>query len=125
MKLKTLLIINTVVATLFGLAFLIVPQQLMAQYGTTLSEGGTVIARLFGASLLGFGIVSCMARDSGPSKALTAILMGFFVADLVGCVVAVFAQLTGTVNALGWSTVAIYALLAIGFGMFAFKKEAD
>ena len=33
-------------------------------------------------------------------------------------------QFRGVVNALGWSTVAIYFLLALGFWVFALRKPA-
>ena len=35
------------------------------------------------------------------------------------------AQLKGVVNSLGWSTVAIYLLLAIGFAYFQFTKPSE
>jgi hypothetical protein len=35
------------------------------------------------------------------------------------------AQLKGLVNSLGWSTVAIYLLLAIGFAYFHFTKPSE
>ena len=125
MKLKTLFIINAIVAGLFGLAFVIMPAGMMTQYGVTITDGGAVICRLFGAALLGFAIISLMARDAHPSKARKAIVTGFFLGDIVGCVIAIFAQVSGAINVLGWSTVAIYALLAIGFGVFVFQKEDE
>jgi len=35
------------------------------------------------------------------------------------------AQLKGVVNSLGWSTVAIYLLLALGFAYFHFAKPSE
>jgi hypothetical protein len=43
----------------------------------------------------------------------------------VGCAVALLAQIDGVVNALGWSTVAIYFWLAVGFGYFAFAAKRE
>jgi len=37
-------------------------------------------------------------------------------------VMAFIGQLAGIANALGWSTVAIYLLLALGFAYFQFMK---
>jgi hypothetical protein len=48
-----------------------------------------------------------------------------FIGDAIGFVVALIAQLGGVENELGWSTVAIYLLLAVGFGYFRFAKRAD
>jgi hypothetical protein len=40
----------------------------------------------------------------------------------VGLVATVLGQLSGAVNALGWSTVVIYALFTLGYGYFQFMK---
>jgi hypothetical protein len=49
-------------------------------------------------------------------------MLGLFVVSGVGFVIALLAQLDGVVNSLGWTTVAIYLLLALGFGYFRFIK---
>jgi hypothetical protein len=125
MKLKTLFLANTIIATLFGLAFLFHPSGLMSLYGVSLGIGAVLIARLFGAALLGYGILTWLVRNAYDSAALKAIVIALFLSDLAGCIVAIFGQLSGATNALGWSTVAIYALLAVGFGVFALKKPAS
>jgi hypothetical protein len=48
--------------------------------------------------------------------------LAIFVGDTIGFIVALLAQLAGTVNALGWLIVALYLLLALGFGYFQFSK---
>lgn len=122
MKLNTLFTINAVIASLFGLAFLVFPQQTLAQYAIEVSGAAAGVMRFFGASLLGFGILTWLCRNSGESDARNAIVMALFLSDAIGTVVALYLQLSGMVNAMGWTTVVIYALLAVGFGMFAFKK---
>jgi hypothetical protein len=47
------------------------------------------------------------------------------VSDGIGFVVGLIAQLRNVVNQVGWSTVVIYLLLALGFGYFQFKKPAS
>ncbi len=124
MKLSTLMVINTFVALLFGLAFVLVPGALLSLYGITLSLGGLVVARLFGAALIGYGMLTFLARNAEESKARRAIVLALFISDVVGFIVALQGQLSGAVNALGWSTVAIYLLLAMGFGYFQFIKPS-
>jgi hypothetical protein len=124
MKLSVLFSVNAVVATLFGIAFVLIPGEVVAAYGLTLSPSTAVIARFFGAALIGFGIITWQARAAAPSDALRAIVLALFVSDALGFVLALRDALTGAVNALGWSTVAIYGLLGAGFGSFAFKKSA-
>ncbi|MBE0591883.1 MAG: hypothetical protein IH616_05725 [Gemmatimonadales bacterium] len=123
MKLSALMIVNAIVAAVFGIGFVIAPGYVVSLYS---SEGGAMLdlmCKLFGAALVGFAALSWLARNAPDSEARRAIVLAFLVADLVGCVVALLAQLDGVVNALGWSTVAIYLLLAIGFGYFAFAAN--
>ena len=124
MKLSTLMVINTIVALLFGLAFVLMAGTLLSFYGTTLSPGGLVVARLFGTALLGYAVLTWFARNTEESEARRAIVLALFVSDVVGFIVALVGQLSGAVNALGWSTVVIYLLLALGFGYFQFMKPS-
>jgi len=124
MKLGTLLVITAVVALLFGLAFVLVAGPFMSLYGVSLSPGGLLIARLFGAALLGFAILTWFARNAEQSEARKAIILSLFISDAIGFIVALIGQLSGVVNALGWSTVIVYLLLALGFGYFQFSDRS-
>ena len=116
MKLSTFLVITAVVAFLFGLAFVLIAGPLMSLYGASLSPGGLLVARLFGAALLGFAVLTWCARNAEDSEGRKAIILALFISDAIGFIVALIGQLSGVVNALGWSTVIIYLLLALGFG---------
>jgi hypothetical protein len=123
MNLKVLFIINAVLALLFGLAFVLIPGDTLAQYGVKLMpKAGIYAARLFGATLLGIAVISWFAQSLGTSEIRSAIILGFFVVDAVGFIVSLLAQVDGVVNNLGWTTVAIYLLLGVGFGYFRFMK---
>lgn len=124
MNLTALFTVYAVASAIFGLAFVFVPETSLALYGIMLSPGGVPIARLFGAALLEFALLSWFARKSGDSEARKAIVLALFVGEAVGFVVALFGQLSGVVNALGWSTVTVYLLFALGFGYFQFMKPS-
>ena len=125
MKLSTFMVITAIVAFLFGLAFLLVAGTLMSFYGVSLSPGGLIVARLFGAALLGFAVLTWSARNAEESEALRAIILALFISDAIGFIVALIGQLAGVLNALGWSTVIIYLLLALGFGYFQFMNRSS
>ena len=125
MKLSVFMVIATIVALLFGLAFVFVAEPLLSLYGISLSPGGLIVARLFGAALLGFAVLTWHARNAEDSEARRAIILALFIGDSIGFIVALISQLSGVVNALGWSTVIIYLLLAIGFGYFQFAKQSE
>jgi hypothetical protein len=77
------------------------------------------------AAFIGFGVVSFQARDAVDSVARRAIALGFVVGNVVGAVMTVLGITSGASNALGWSTVAIYLILAAGFGMTGLAKSSS
>ncbi len=125
MKLSILFIINTIVAGVFGLAFVLAAPTFMSLYGITLSPGGVIVARLFGAALLGYAVLTWFARNARESEARQAIVLALFIGDVIGFIMGLLGQLSGAVNTLGWSTVVIYLLLALGFGYFQFLKPSS
>jgi hypothetical protein len=51
-------------------------------------------------------------------------VIGSFIGSVAGLVVALTGQFWDLVNQLGWSTVAIYALLTLGYGSIMFGRPA-
>ncbi|UCH60467.1 MAG: hypothetical protein JSV61_03050 [Anaerolineales bacterium] len=123
MKVSTIFTINAVVAVLFGLAFIFAPVWLLSFYGITADATTAFIGQLLGAAFVGFAIISWMARNAPASPARSAILLSFFIGDAIGFIVSLLAQMKGVANALGWSTVAIYLLLALAFGYLQFMGK--
>ncbi|UCG87626.1 MAG: hypothetical protein JSW71_03500, partial [Gemmatimonadota bacterium] len=120
MQLSTLMVINAVVAAVFGFGFVVVPGQVTSLYGADVTPA--LGAQLFGAALLAFAVLTWTARSAPDSDARRAILLALFVGDGIGFIVSLVAQLGGDVNALGWTTVVIYLLLGLGFGYFWFAQ---
>jgi hypothetical protein len=124
MNLKIMLLINAVVAAVFGLALVIVPGEVIAIYGITADAGLRYMGQLFGLCLVGHVVLCWFAKDAPESEARTAIVRALFVTNGLGLVVSLVAQLKGVTNAVGWSTVAIYLLLALGWAYFLRAKPA-
>jgi hypothetical protein len=98
MKLSTLMLVNALVAAVFGVGFIVVPGQVMSAYGPEVTPQLEYVTRLF----------------------------ALFVGASTGFIVSLIGQLGGVMNALGWSTVVIYLLLALGFEYFyAQPKETQ
>ena len=125
MKLSTLMVVKAIVCLGFGILLVAIPGLLMSLYGVTLDEGGILMARLYGASLLGNLMLTWLSRNDPGSEALRAAVLGLFVYDAVGLIVALVAVLSGVMNALGWSVVAIYLLFTVGYGYFQFVKPSE
>lgn len=124
MKLSTMMVIKAVICLVFGILFLLAPGPLMSFYGVTLGSGGILLARLYGASLIGNLLLTWFARNDAGSDALWAAVLALFVYDAIGFVVALVAVLSGVMNTLGWAVVGLYLLLAVGFGYFQFVKPS-
>jgi len=125
MKLKVLMIINTIIAGLFGIAFVLIPRQTFSLYGQEANDVLNYVGQLFGAALIGFGLLSWKTRNAKESDALEAVIFSLFVADCIGFIIALIGQINNVVNTLGWLTVVIYLLLALGFGYFQFSKTTS
>jgi hypothetical protein len=89
-------------------------------YGVAPDQAITMMSRYFGAALVQIGLVLYLIRDVGDPRTQRGVVLGSFLGSLAGLVVALTAQFWGLVNALGWSTVAIYGFLLIGYGTFIF-----
>jgi hypothetical protein len=124
MNLKTMLLVNAIVAGVFGVAFLFVPEQLAAIYGVSGEPSLPYMGQLLGLNLFGIGVLCWFAKDAPASKTRTAIVRALFIVNGLGFVVSLMAQLRGVQNTIGWSTVAIYLLLALGWTYFLREDAA-
>lgn len=116
------MVIKAIVCLVFGIPLLLVPAILVSFYGVILGPGGIFFTRIYGGALLGILALCWFARNDTGSEALRAIVLFGFLYDGINFIVSLLAQLSGLMNLLGWSIVAIYLLLALGFGYFQFMK---
>jgi hypothetical protein len=123
MKLNSFLMLATIVAAVFGLAFLVAPAQLVALYGVKLTPATEVIGRIAGSTILAFAVVFWGARNENGTETLKAVMVAGFVGNGLDALILLHATVTGLLNGLGWLQVLINGLLAIGFGFFAFGKR--
>jgi len=102
-----------------------VPGILLPICGISLNTAGTVIARWSGACLTGIGIICWYSSASAKSDLLRGVLLALFICDSIGFVTPLLGQLAGMANTLGWSTVGLWLVLALGLGCYRFiSKEA-
>jgi hypothetical protein len=118
MTLKTYFSIFAVLSVLFGIGFVLAPAQVLANYGVESTPALSLMSRLFGGTLLAMAVILWCAKDFRDQAAVRAVLIGVGIADAVNLVVALLGVTSGTINALGWSTVLIYLCGALGAGYF-------
>jgi hypothetical protein len=116
------IMVATLVAAVFGVAFLVAPSQLVALYGVTLTPATEVIGRIAGSVILGFAIVFWGARDGNAADALRAAMTAGLVANALDALILLHATATGLLNGLGWIQVVINGALAAGFWYFTYGK---
>ncbi len=120
---KLLMILNAIFALLFGLGFLLAPESLLSAYGATTDAELVQMARFFGSAMLGYALLTWLARNSQESETRQAIILSLIFSFTVGFIVALRGQLSGVVNTLGWFTVALYLFFVLGYGYSLFAKE--
>lgn len=118
MKLKTWMTVKAIVCIVFGLGFVILPSFVMSLYDVNLGEGGVYMTRLLGQAFILLSLLLWLVRNTKEAATRRAFALAILVGDLIGFVISLQGQLAGSVNALGWITVIIYLVLALGFGYF-------
>lgn len=123
MKLSSLLLVKAIISVVSGLGLLLLPGAFMGLAGVTLDASGAVMARMVGALLVGIAVTCWFARNADSSVGREALVLGLFVADTLGFVVILLAQLAGLMTAFGWVFVLLWLLLAAGLGYFRFLAK--
>ena len=115
MRLNTLLLVAGILALVFGLSFLLAPAALLPLYALRSETDTVLMSRFFGAALVQLGATLYLVRGVLEPATRRGLVLAGVVGSLAGLAVALLGQLSGVVNALGWSTVAIYGALLLGY----------
>lgn len=124
MKFKSLLTIFSVVTFVAGLACVLAPAPMLSSYGVSLIPIGYVVYQFWGSTLMGLGMLSWFARNIEEPALQRKFAFAFLITTALGMVMAIRGQYAGA-NDFGWSNVALYSLLTLGFGsLFLVKARA-
>jgi hypothetical protein len=124
MPIKTVLTLNSVVATPFGVLFTFFPGLVLSTvYGAELYPTGALLARMLGGEFLCFGVITWIARERSLEVQLL-LALGCLIGFGVGAVALLWGQLAGVFNVLGWSMVATYVFFAGAYGVVYLKRPA-
>jgi hypothetical protein len=122
MTLKNWMSAKSVICLLFGLGFVFIPETLASFFGMLTNESGVLATRFFGQAFILLGLLLWLARNTSEEANQQAFAVSVFIGDTVGFVIALMAQISGVMNALCWLTVAVFLVLALGFGYFLIAK---
>ena len=101
MTIKMFFTIISVLALIHGAGFVLLPEQVAASYGMATSAPTVLMARLFGAALVGLGLIFWLTRDASLSSARIVFLVTI-VGNTAGLIVVVLGTVARTLNAMGW-----------------------
>jgi hypothetical protein len=122
MKLKHLFFVNIFFALFFGITCAFFAGWVLRFYGLVPDAASLWATRLAGGSILGFASLMWYGRKTDSQKTRRAIALALLIQDSVGFAASLMIALSGSVNARGWSTSVMYALLALGYAYFLFVK---
>ena len=107
--------IITILAAVFGLAFIFIPAQVATFYGISQDTAGLWVTRYFGASLLFIAMIYWSYSHVSPAAKSWPILLIFsIIYEVIQLILTTISLLSGVGNSNGWSSVVLYAVLAIG-----------
>jgi hypothetical protein len=118
MSFKTLMIIKALVCLGFAPLLLFVPGWLLGLLGLESGTGTALLAREYGAALVGNLLLTWLARNIEAGTARLAIAWNLCVYDAIGLAATLAMLLSGTLNRLGWGIALVYAFFAVGFAFF-------
>ncbi len=125
MSYKLLFILSAIVAMIFGLGFLFVPNRALPLFGTTEQYVSTITAaRFFGFALFGLGLVLWFAKDASDEKVQRGLGMANLVISVVGLAMSLYASLAGNavIRTNAWIPIILFLLSGLGYGFMLFYK---
>jgi hypothetical protein len=114
MNSKIYFTITAILATIYGIAFLLFPGPSLAIYGVTGQPSASLNIQFFGSALISLAVISAFARNFQDWDAVRGVLYGLMIGNVAGLVVNTVGTGQGLLNSLAWSSTAIYILLIIG-----------
>ncbi len=124
MKFSNLLLVNAVVSLVYGVGLVLLPATLLSMYGVTPGPAVNLASQLFGVELLHVGLICWFARNVSDGPAQRALIIASLIGQVIGVIIALMGTLSGVFNAVGWSAVAIYLLLGLGYANLQFMKPS-
>ena len=127
MNLNKLFMVNTGVAALFGIGFVLAPEAMLTPYGMAAEtiSASVIMSRLLGASNIGYAILFWFMMNAPASDTKIEVAKAVSLGFGVSCLVSIVVQMSGEIGPLGWSTVALYAIFATAYGYFGFVKGTE
>lgn len=114
MKFSFFAIVMTLLAAIYGLAFIFIPTRFMSQFGIQLDPAGVALGKMYGAALGAQAIIFWFVRSKSPADiACKAVLWATVFFNAVCIAVIVNSILIKLANSLAWGNVCLEILIIL------------
>jgi hypothetical protein len=125
MKLSTLFTLNAIIASAFGIGFILLPATTLTIYGVDPNPSINLMGQFFGVELIAVGLLCWFVKGDSDTAVIPKIMLALLIADIAGLIVSLMGTLSGIFNALGWSAVLIYLGLVAGYAYFWLRRDVQ
>ncbi|MCH8906126.1 MAG: hypothetical protein IH840_03470 [Candidatus Heimdallarchaeota archaeon] len=124
---KNLTMVNAILLLLYGIGFIIIPENMLDYYGVSLSNDGDFITKLWGATYISLAMIVWAIRDMEFSDIRKNISIGIIVGSGIGGILSLINRFDDNTNAntLEWLNVFLYGIFAAGYAYFTFIETGE
>jgi len=121
MKLKILLVVNSVLSGTIGLSAILAPTKVLSMYGVDPGATVSLMAQYAGLGSMAIGLVTWFSRNVKDTQAQKALILALLITYVIGIIISVSGTISGIMK-VGWPVIGFYLLFAIGYAYFQFYK---
>jgi len=119
---RVMLVLNALVAILFGVAFMVVPTLSLQQFGMDQYATLKLLVQFFGTALFTVGLLTWFAQSITDPGVQKGVSMALLVGSLAGLVIAVIGAFKGDIRIMSWLPVVIYFIFVLGYAFLLFLQ---
>lgn len=110
---KALFILNVLLTLPFGILALAMPETVFAQFGLQLDAAGALVARGYGATLVGYGLVLLLMRSTTDPRTVKRFLWSMTAFNAIEAVIQGIAGAQGVALPMIYGNVALHGVVAL------------
>ena len=122
MNYRIMFSINSFIAVLLGLGFLVVPGSILDLFGVDEYGATRLISQLFGTALLGLGLLLWFAKDVTEANLQKGMAVALLVGAETGLVIIALGTFSGILRENWWIAMVLYAILGVAYGYLVFQR---
>lgn len=124
---RNLTVVQTVILSLYGIGFILIPEFLLDLYDLSLSPNGDFITKLLGAAFIWTAIIVWTIRNMEFSDIRKNISIGLIVGFGLSAILSVLNRFDDDTsgNSLEWLNVLLYGGFAVGYAYFTFIETGE